>query len=59
MDSLLAEKLQGWKELVKNMSGGTHKHPQLDYAGLQNSLQQEWAFVQWVAPDIGDTFGPV
>ena len=29
------------------------------YVGLQNPLQQEWAFMQWVAPDIGHAFGPV
>ena len=35
------------------------KHPQYAYAGLQKSLQQEWAFVQRVTPGIGDAFGPV
>ena len=35
------------------------KHSQSAYAGLQKSLQQEWAFVQRVTPGIGDAFGPV
>ena len=35
------------------------KHPQTAYAGLQKSFQQDWAFVQRVTPNIGNTFGPV
>ena len=35
------------------------KHQQSAYAGLQKSLQQEWAFVQRVTPGIRDAFGPV
>ena len=35
------------------------KYQQSAYAGLQNSLQQEWAFVQRVTPGIGNAFGPV
>ena len=34
-------------------------NPQTAYAGLQKSLQQEWAFLQWVTPGICDAFGPV
>ena len=41
------------------MAGVSRKHPQPAHAGLQKSLQQEWAFVQWVALGIGDAFGPV
>ena len=37
----------------------SQKHLQSAYAGLQNSLQQEWAFVQQVTPGVGDAFGPV
>ena len=44
---------------MRTLSGFTRKHPQFAYAGLQNSLQQERAFVQRVIPDIGDAFGPV
>ena len=39
--------------------GVARKHPQSAYAGLQKSLQQEWAFVQHVNPGIGNAFGPV
>ena len=55
----LDKKLQGWAELVRTLLGVDHKHPQSAYAGLQNSLQQEWSFLKQVPPDIGDTFGPV
>ena len=34
-------------------------HPKSDYARLQMSLQQEWAFVQGVTPGAGEAFGPV
>ena len=38
-DSWLAEKVQGWTELVKTLPGVAHKHLQFAYAGLQKSLQ--------------------
>ena len=41
------------------MSDVYHKYLQSNYTVLQKSLQQEWAFVQWVTPDIQDAFGPV
>ena len=52
----LAEKVQGWTESAKKMSGVARKHPQSTYSGLQKSLQQEWAFVQKVTPNIGTPF---
>ena len=52
-------KIWGWMDLVKLLAGVAHKHPQSAYAGLQNSFQQDWAFVQRVTPGVGDTFGPV
>ena len=52
-------KVEGRAESVKMFTGVAHKHPQSVYAGLQKSLQQEWAFVQWVTPGTGDQFGPV
>ena len=36
---LLADKVQGWMELVKTLLGVFCKHPHSAYAGLQNSLQ--------------------
>ena len=38
-------KVEGWAESVKILAGLARKHPQSAYAGLQKSLQQEWAFV--------------
>ena len=55
----LEKKVQGWKEFVRILAGVTLKHPQSAYAGLQKSLQQEWAFVQRVTPGVGAAFGPV
>ena len=46
----LKEKVQGWTESVSVLAEVAHKHPQSAYAGLQKSLQQEWAFVQRVTP---------
>ena len=42
----LAEKIKGWIESVEILAKVYQKHPQSAYAGLQKSLQQEWAFVQ-------------
>ena len=53
------EKVEGWAESVRTLDGVARKHPQSAYAGLQKSLQQEWAFVQRVTLGIGDAFGPV
>ena len=55
----IQEKVYGWAESVPTLAGVARKHPQSVYAGLQKSLQQEWAFVQPVTPGIGDAFGPV
>ena len=45
--------------MVKVMAGVARKHPQSAYAGLKKSLQQEWAFVKRVTPEVGEAFGPV
>ena len=52
-------KEEGWAESVKTLAGVARKHPQYAYAGLQKSLQQEWAFVQRFTPGRGEEFGPV
>ena len=41
----LAENIKGWEESVETLSRVSCKHPQSIYAGLQESLQQEWSFV--------------
>ena len=55
----IKEKVERWSESVRKLSRVARKHPQSAYAGLQQSLQQELAFVQQVTPGIGDAFGPV
>ena len=55
----LADKVQGWAESVKTLSGVACNHPQSAYAGLQKSLQHYWTFVQQVTPEIWDNFVPV
>ena len=54
----MKEKVEGRAESVRTLAGVARKHPQSACTGLQNSLQQEWAFVQQVTPGIGDGFGP-
>ena len=55
----LTEKVEGWTHLSEVLAGVVRRYPQSDYAGLQNSLQQEWDFVQLVTPYIGELFYPV
>ena len=52
-------KVERWEESVHTLAGVARKHPKSAYAGLQKSLQQEWAFMQQVTPGIGEEFGPV
>ena len=44
---------------METLAGFFRKHPQSTYAGLQESLQQEWTFVKRITPSIGGAFGPV
>ena len=55
----VGKKVEGWNESIATLAGVDIKHPQSAYAGLQKSLQQEWAFVQRVTPGVGAAFGPV
>ena len=55
----LGDKITGWAESVETLTGVSHNHLQSAYAGLQKSLQQEWAFMQRVILGTGDAFGPV
>ena len=55
----MQEKVEGWAESVRTLAGVARKHPQSAYAGLQKSLQQEWAFMQRVTPGISNAFRPV
>ena len=57
--SWLKANIKGWTESVTILAGVARKHPHSAYAGLQKSLQQEWAFVQRVTLGVGYSFGPV
>ena len=58
-ERLMSDKITGWAESVETLARVSRKQPQYSYAGLQKSLQKEWAFVQRVTPGIGDAFEPV
>ena len=58
-DQCIKAKVEGWAKSVRTLAGVARKHPQSAYAGLQKSLQHEWAFMQPVTPGIGDAFGHV
>ena len=55
----LGKKVEGLNELIATLAGVSLKHLQSAYAGLQNSLQQEWDFLQRVTPGVGAAFGQV
>ena len=55
----MSDKVTGWAESVETLARVSCKHLQSAYAGLQKSLEQEWAFVHQVTTGIGDAFGPV
>ena len=55
-DRWLGEKVEVWRDSVSTLAGVVRRHPQTTYAGLQKYLQQEWALVQRVTPDIGMAF---
>ena len=52
----LAEKVMGWTDSVEVLTKVARRHTQTDYAGLENSLQKEWDFVQRITPHIGAAF---
>ena len=55
----MGEKVEGWQDSVATLAGVAHWHLQTAYAGLQKSLQQEWAFVKSVTLVIGIPFQAV
>ena len=56
--SWLDEKVKEWKELARVLFGVVHIHLHIAYPGMQNSIQQEWDFIQHVTPGIGEDFLP-
>ena len=55
----VGDKIEGWRDSVATLAGVARRHPQTAYAGLQKSLQQEWAFVQSITLGIGMAFQEV
>lgn len=50
------KKTTHWTNAVEQLAQVARTQPQVAYAGLQKSLQQEWQFVQRVRQDIGNDF---
>jgi hypothetical protein len=42
----IQEKTANWVTAIHELSRVAEKYPQVAYAGLQKSLQQEWQFLQ-------------
>ena len=55
----IMEKVKGCTESVETLVGLARRHPQIVYAGLQNSLKEDWALIRRVKPIVRDSFGPV
>ena len=55
-DEWLSTRLSDWTSGILELADAAQKYPQSAYAGLQKSLQHEWAFLQRVLPDIGNHF---
>ena len=58
-DLWMGYKMEIWRDSVATLDGLALWHQHTAYAGLQKSLQKEWAFVQRVTPDIGMAFQAV
>ena len=52
----VGEKVEEWCEAVDKIGEAGKLVPQAAYAGMQRSLQQEWAFLLRVIPGIGHKF---
>jgi hypothetical protein len=48
------EKVTFWTSAVTDLAFAALSHPQAAFAGLQQSLQHKWQFIQRVIDDIGD-----
>jgi hypothetical protein len=59
LNKWLGKKTKFWTEAVTDLTSVTQAFPQAAYSGLQNSLQQEWQFVQRVTKGIGPEFASV
>jgi hypothetical protein len=50
------EKTAHWVAVIKELALVAERYPQVAYAGLQKSLQQEWQFLQCVTDRLGLEF---
>jgi hypothetical protein len=48
-----------WVEGVHRLAAAARRYPQTAYAGLSQSLQSEWQYLQRVTPDIAPAFAPL
>ena len=58
-DEWLEPKLETWKLGIKSLARAAKRYPQTAYAGLTQSLQSEWTYLQRVVPNIADSFTPI
>jgi hypothetical protein len=52
----IRKKTVSWVAAIHELSLVAEKYPQVAYAGLQKSLQQEWQFLQHVMQDLDEEF---
>ncbi|KAL3768952.1 hypothetical protein ACHAWO_004062 [Cyclotella atomus] len=53
------EKVKGWVDGVKILASVARRFPQMAYAGLTISLQNEWQYVMRTVPGIAALFDPL
>jgi hypothetical protein len=51
--------VQQWVEGVHRLAAAAQRYPQTAFAGLSQSLQSEWQYLQRVTPDIAPAFAPL
>ncbi|KAI2507264.1 hypothetical protein MHU86_7100 [Fragilaria crotonensis] len=51
--------VQQWIEGVHRLAAAARRYPQTAYAGLSQSLQAEWQYLQRVTPNIAPAFAPL
>jgi hypothetical protein len=51
--------VQQWITGVHSLAAAARRYPQTAYAGLSQSLQSEWQYLQRVTPDIAPAFAPL
>jgi hypothetical protein len=55
----IQEKTASWVSVIRELALVAEKYPQVAYAGLQKSLQQEWQFLQRVTKNLAEEFGAI